>query len=114
MHDLATEHGRKTIVCSNNEDAWKWSNVKRKTGKDDALKLTRMAASNELNAAMQSPWACGVLRRHKCLELCKHIGDDTTHPRWPMSDHALRVDTSNSRIIKQHLNYASKSLDGYP
>jgi transposase len=50
IHDLATELGRKTIVCSTNEDAWKWSNVKRKTDKDDALKLTRMAASNELNA----------------------------------------------------------------
>ena len=49
IHDLATELGRKTIVCSTNEDAWKWSNVKRKTDKDDALKLTRMAASNELN-----------------------------------------------------------------
>jgi len=29
-----------------------------------------------------------------------------------MSDHALRVDTSNSRIIKKHLTYETKSLDG--
>ena len=29
IHDLATELGRKTIVCSTNEDAWKWSNVQR-------------------------------------------------------------------------------------
>ena len=49
IHDLATELGRKTIVCSTNEDAWKWSNVKRKTDKDDSLKLARMAASKELN-----------------------------------------------------------------
>ncbi len=43
---MASEH----IVCSTNEDAWKWSNVKRKTDKDDALKLARMAAMNELQA----------------------------------------------------------------
>ena len=49
IHDLATDLRRKTIVCSTNEDAWKWSNVKRKTDKDDSLKLARMAASNELN-----------------------------------------------------------------
>jgi transposase len=49
IHDLATELGRTTIVCSTNEDAWKWSNVKRKTDKDDSLKLARMAASKELN-----------------------------------------------------------------
>lgn len=49
IHDLASDLGRKTIVCSTNEDAWKWSNVKRKTDKDDSLKLARMAASKELN-----------------------------------------------------------------
>ena len=46
--DLAQNAGHKTIVCSTNEDAWKWSNVKRKTDKDDALKLARMASMDEL------------------------------------------------------------------
>ena len=50
INDLAMSHGLKTLVCSTNEDAWKWSNVKRKTDKDDALKLARMAAMNELQA----------------------------------------------------------------
>lgn len=50
ISDLCAEHKRKTLVCSTNEDAWKWSNVKRKTDKDDALKLARMAAMNELKA----------------------------------------------------------------
>lgn len=50
INDLAVSHGLKTLVCSTNEDAWKWSNVKRKTDKDDALKLARMAAMNELQA----------------------------------------------------------------
>lgn len=46
--DLAQNAGHKTIVCSTNEVAWKWSNVKRKTDKDDALKLARMASMDEL------------------------------------------------------------------
>lgn len=50
INDLATSLGLKTLVCSTNEDAWKWSNVKRKTDRDDALKLARMAAMNELKA----------------------------------------------------------------
>ena len=50
INDLAVSHGHKTLVCSTNEDAWKWSNVKRKTDKDDALKLARMAAMRELKA----------------------------------------------------------------
>ena len=48
INDLAISLGQKTLVCSTNEDAWKWSNVKRKTDKDDALKLARMAAMGEL------------------------------------------------------------------
>ena len=50
INDLAQSLGLKTLVCSTNEDAWKWSNVKRKTDKDDALKLARMAAMNELKS----------------------------------------------------------------
>jgi transposase len=48
IHDLAQSLDLKTLVCSTNEEAWKWSHVKRKTDKDDALKLARMAAINEL------------------------------------------------------------------
>ncbi len=50
INDLAIGLGHKTLVCSTNEDAWKWSNVKRKTDKDDALKLARMANMGELKA----------------------------------------------------------------
>jgi len=50
ISDLAIGLGLRTLVCSTNEDAWKWSNVKRKTDKDDALKLARLAAMKELKA----------------------------------------------------------------
>ena len=48
INDLAQELGLKTLVCSTNEEAWRWANVKRKTDRDDALKLARMAAMGEL------------------------------------------------------------------
>ncbi len=43
LHDLCQELGLATLVCSTNEEAWHWRNVKRKTDKDDALKLAPMA-----------------------------------------------------------------------
>ena len=48
INDLARSLGLNTLVCSTNEEAWRWANVKRKTDKDDALKLARMAAMGEL------------------------------------------------------------------
>ena len=53
---LAQSLGLATLVCSTNEEAWRWANVKRKTDKDDALKLARMAAMRELKPVhMPSP-----------------------------------------------------------
>ena len=48
VHDLCQDLGLKTIVCSTHEDAWRWRNVKRKTDKDDAIKLARLAWCDEL------------------------------------------------------------------
>ncbi len=48
ISDLSTEHGIETLVCSTNEEAWKWRNVKRKTDRDDALKLARLAMLRQL------------------------------------------------------------------
>ncbi len=50
INDLAISLRLKTLVCFTNEDAWRWSNVKRKTDKEDALKLARMANMKELKA----------------------------------------------------------------
>ena len=46
--DLCQELGLKTFVCSTNDAAWQWKNVKRKTDKDDALKLARLAMMRQL------------------------------------------------------------------
>lgn len=48
IRDLCLELGLKTLVCSTNEEAWRWHNVKRKTDRDDALKLARLAMLGQL------------------------------------------------------------------
>ena len=48
VSDLCREHELKTLVCSTHEEAWRWRSVKRKTDKDDALKLARLAAVGQL------------------------------------------------------------------
>ena len=42
ISDLCQELGLNTLVCSTNEEAWQWKNVKRKTDKDDALRLANV------------------------------------------------------------------------
>lgn len=48
VHDLCLELGFEVLVCNPNQEAWKWKNVKRKTDKDDALKLAKLAALGQL------------------------------------------------------------------
>ena len=44
IHDVCAEEGYQVLVCSPHEEAWKWKYVKRKTDRDDALKLAKLAA----------------------------------------------------------------------
>jgi len=48
VSDLCDELGLTRLVCSTHEEAWRWRNVKRKTDKDDALKLARLAVMQQL------------------------------------------------------------------
>jgi transposase len=48
VHDLCRELGFEILVCNPNQEAWRWKNVKRKTDRDDALKLARLAALGQL------------------------------------------------------------------
>lgn len=49
VHDVARELGVRIVVADTMQDAWRWRNVKRKTDQDDALKLARLAALNQIN-----------------------------------------------------------------
>ena len=48
VSDLCGEMEIPVLVCSTNEEAWLSKNVKRKTDKDDAIKLARMASRGDL------------------------------------------------------------------
>jgi len=46
--DLATSLGLAVKVANCRHEAWRWNKVKRKTDRDDALKLAKMALNDEL------------------------------------------------------------------
>ena len=48
VHDLCKTQGFELIVANPNEGAWNWRHVKRKTDKDDALKLAKLAALEQI------------------------------------------------------------------
>lgn len=48
VHDVSTALGFPVAVANPCHEAWRWTKVKRKTDKDDALKLARMAHLKQL------------------------------------------------------------------
>ena len=48
VNDLCCELGLPCLVANTLGAAWAWKNVKRKTDRDDAIKLAKLAAINEL------------------------------------------------------------------
>jgi transposase len=48
VHDVCTAEGYEVLVCNPSQEAWKWKHVKRKTDRDDALKLAKLAALGQL------------------------------------------------------------------
>ena len=48
VHDVATALGTSVIVVNANDERWRWRRVKRKTDRDDALKIARLAALDQL------------------------------------------------------------------
>src|SRR5262245_41863060 len=56
VHDLAVSLGFIVAVANPSHEAWRWTKVKRKTDRDDALKLASMAAMRQLPTVhMPSP-----------------------------------------------------------
>lgn len=48
VKDLCEALGVTIQIANSNHEAWRWKNVKRKTDKDDALKLAQLSAMNQL------------------------------------------------------------------
>ena len=57
VHDLCEQLGVPALVASTTGAAWQWKHVKRKTDRDDALKLARLAAVGEVQAVPVPPRA---------------------------------------------------------
>jgi transposase len=56
VHDLATTLGIRVAVANPAHEAWRWTRVKRKTDRDDALKLAKLTVLEQLPTAhMPSP-----------------------------------------------------------
>ena len=51
VHELCERLGVTCLVANPHGEAWRWKNVKRKTDRDDALKLARLTAADELPVA---------------------------------------------------------------
>lgn len=49
VHDLIEGAGFKVVVANPSTEAWRWKNVKRKTDQDDALKLAKLAALDQIS-----------------------------------------------------------------
>lgn len=48
IYDLVTSLGFEVQVANTNGQPWQWKNVKRKTDRDDALKLARLSAMEQI------------------------------------------------------------------
>jgi transposase len=48
VYDLSVAQGFKVLVANPNQEAWNWKHVKRKTDRDDALKLAKLAAIGQI------------------------------------------------------------------
>jgi transposase len=57
VHDLCEQLGLTALVASTTGDAWQFKRVKRKTDRDDALKIARLAAVGEVQAVPVPPRA---------------------------------------------------------
>ena len=46
--DIAKTLGKETETANTTHDAWRWKNVKKKNDREDALKLAKLSAMNQL------------------------------------------------------------------
>jgi transposase len=94
ISDLCEELGHRTLVCSTNEDAWRWKNVKRKTDKDDALKLARLTMMKQLKP-VHIPKS--EVREHRTLvkyrkTLCERVNRVKNSIRSLFANRGIEID----------------------
>lgn len=78
VHDLAQASSYDVQVANVNHHAWRWKNVKRKTDRDDALKLAQLSAMGQLPTVYMPSHAVRQKRalvayRQKLVGRCRQI-----------------------------------------
>ena len=52
VHDFCQSLGYQVLVANPSAEAWRWKNVKRKTDKDDALKLAKLRSCTSVSKGL--------------------------------------------------------------
>ncbi len=73
IHDMATDLDIRIEVANPQHEGWRWNKVKRKTDRDDALKLARLAAMNQLPTVYMPErrtrqWKSAIAYRHALVD----------------------------------------------
>jgi len=73
IHDMATDLEIPIEVANPQHEGWRWNKVKRKTDRDDALKLARLAAMNQLPTVYMPgrrtrQWKSAIAYRHTLVD----------------------------------------------
>ena len=95
ISDLCQEFGLKTLVCSTNDAAWMWKNVKRKTDKDDSLKLARMAMMRQLTPVHVPKHE---VREHRALIKYRKTARWTAQPNQELDSRPVCLTTASKSI----------------
>ena len=76
VYDLAIALGLGVVVANPSSEAWKWKKVKRKTDRDDALKLARLTALSQLPTVHMPP--ANVRQRRRLIRHRKALVERRT------------------------------------
>ena len=115
ISDICHQKKLNTIVCSTNDEAWAWKNTKRKTDRDDALKLARMAMMDVLTPVhVPRPEVReqrAIIKYRKTLD--QRINRIKNGIRSLFANHGIEIDTGKRAWCtgRVHINSFRKSLD---
>jgi transposase len=70
VHDLCVERGVRCLVANTASEAWKFKHLKRKTDKDDALRLAQLYLLDQLPTVNLPPTA---VRQWRSLIACRQV-----------------------------------------
>ena len=101
ISDVCSQRNLQTIVCSTNDEAWCWKNTKRKSDRDDAPKLAKVAMMDALTPVhVPSP----EVRQQRMLvkyrkKLDGRINRIKTPPEACSSSRVSRLVLANVRVV---------------